>query len=321
MRDSGGTVPVDQGVPIVLSCAIGSISFAGSIIAFLKLQELMTGRPIHYPGQQIVNALIAIIIVVSAVARLSRATCRSWRSTSLLGGALLLGVLFVLPIGGADMPVVISLLNSFTGSRSRDDRLRARQQRADHQRRARRRVRYAAHGLDGQSDESLDHQRALRCVRRGREGGRRAPAAAGAGGRRAQRKRRRYRASCSRTRKKSSSFRATAWPSRKRSTSVRELADQLEKTRRRSQVRDPSGRGTHARTHERLACRSQRAVHLAVRHGRHQPGIPARRRRARHRRQRRHESRQRATSRARRSTACRFSTSTKRRTSSCSSAA
>jgi len=114
MRDSGGTVPVDQGIPIVLSCAIGSISFAGSIIAFLKLQELMTGRPIQYPGQQFVNALIAIVIVVSAVA-----VCASFMPELafyvLLAAALLLGVLFVLPIGGADMPVVISLLNAFTG--------------------------------------------------------------------------------------------------------------------------------------------------------------------------------------------------------------
>ena len=114
MRDSGGTVPVDQGIPIVLSCAIGSISFAGSIIAFLKLQELMTGRPIQYPGQQVVNALIALVIVVSAVA-----VCASYMPEAafyvLLVAALLLGVLFVLPIGGADMPVVISLLNAFTG--------------------------------------------------------------------------------------------------------------------------------------------------------------------------------------------------------------
>ena len=114
MRDTGGVVPVAEGVPIVLSCAIGSISFAGSIIAFLKLQELMTGRPIQYPGQQVVNALIALAIVVSAVA-----VCASYMPEPafyvLLAGSLLLGVLFVLPIGGADMPVVISLLNAFTG--------------------------------------------------------------------------------------------------------------------------------------------------------------------------------------------------------------
>ena len=111
---ANGSVPLDQGIPIVLSCAIGSISFAGSIIAFLKLQEVMTGRPIQYPGQQVINALIALIVVASAVA-----VCANYQPELSfyieLASALLLGVLFVLPIGGADMPVVISLLNAFTG--------------------------------------------------------------------------------------------------------------------------------------------------------------------------------------------------------------
>jgi H+-translocating NAD(P) transhydrogenase subunit beta len=115
LRDStDGTVPLDQSIPIVLSCAIGAISFAGSIIAFLKLQELMTGRPIQYPGQQVINALVALAIVASAVA-----VCIGYADEPAffieLGAALVLGVLFVLPIGGADMPVVISLLNAFTG--------------------------------------------------------------------------------------------------------------------------------------------------------------------------------------------------------------
>jgi H+-translocating NAD(P) transhydrogenase subunit beta len=103
-------------VSLVLSAIIGSISFAGSIVAFLKLQELMTGRPVTYPGQQIVNGLVLIAILLLAawfIATLG--TQPPWAYLALLGGALLLGVLFVLPIGGADMPVVISLLNSFTG--------------------------------------------------------------------------------------------------------------------------------------------------------------------------------------------------------------
>jgi proton-translocating NAD(P)+ transhydrogenase subunit beta len=115
LRDSpDGVVSLDQAIPIVLSCAIGAISFAGSIIAFLKLQEVMTGRPIQYPGQQAINGLIGLIVVASAVA-----VCASYEPALaffiLLAAALLLGVLFVLPIGGADMPVVISLLNAFTG--------------------------------------------------------------------------------------------------------------------------------------------------------------------------------------------------------------
>jgi NAD(P) transhydrogenase subunit beta len=114
LRDQTGNVTVAEAIPIVLSCAIGSISFAGSIIAFMKLQELMSGRPIQYPGQQFINALIALIVIASAVD-----VCLDFVPKMsfyvLLGAALLLGVLFVLPIGGADMPVVISLLNAFTG--------------------------------------------------------------------------------------------------------------------------------------------------------------------------------------------------------------
>jgi NAD(P) transhydrogenase subunit beta len=100
----------------VLSAIIGSISFAGSIVAFLKLQELMTGRPVTYPGQQIVNGIVLLAILGLAiwfVATLGAIPTSAF--TGLLVGALLLGVLFVLPIGGADMPVVISMLNSFTG--------------------------------------------------------------------------------------------------------------------------------------------------------------------------------------------------------------
>jgi NAD(P) transhydrogenase subunit beta len=98
----------------VLSSVIGAISFTGSIIAFLKLQELMTGRPITYPGQQVVNALIALAIVVGAGLVIANYDALPAYFIA-LGAAALLGVLFVLPIGGADMPVIISLLNSFTG--------------------------------------------------------------------------------------------------------------------------------------------------------------------------------------------------------------
>jgi NAD(P) transhydrogenase subunit beta len=103
-------------VSLVLSAIIGSISFAGSLVAFLKLQELMTGRPVTYAGQQLVNGAVLLGIVALAgwfVATLGAVP--DWAFLTLLLAALLLGVLFVLPIGGADMPVVISLLNSFTG--------------------------------------------------------------------------------------------------------------------------------------------------------------------------------------------------------------
>ena len=103
-------------VSLVLSAIIGAISFSGSIVAFLKLQELMTGRPITYAGQQIVNGIVLLAIVGLAVwFVLTLGVLAPWAFPVLLLCALLLGVLFVLPIGGADMPVVISLLNSFTG--------------------------------------------------------------------------------------------------------------------------------------------------------------------------------------------------------------
>ena len=110
-----GTHPAfAEAFPSVFSIVIGSISFAGSMIAFAKLQELMTGTPITYPGQQIVNGLLAAAILGFVVAVLAVASI-PFSFISLMVLALVLGIAFVLPIGGADMPVVISLLNAFTG--------------------------------------------------------------------------------------------------------------------------------------------------------------------------------------------------------------
>ena len=100
--------------PSVFSIVIGSVSFAGSMVAFAKLQELMTGTPITYPGQQLVNGLLAAAIVGFVIAVLAIASV-PFSFIGLMILALVLGVAFVLPIGGADMPVVISLLNAFTG--------------------------------------------------------------------------------------------------------------------------------------------------------------------------------------------------------------
>jgi NAD(P) transhydrogenase subunit beta len=106
--------PFAESFPSVFSIVIGSISFAGSMVAFAKLQELMTGTPITYAGQQVVNLLLAVAIVGFAIAVLVVASIPfSFLALMLL--ALILGVAFVLPIGGADMPVVISLLNACTG--------------------------------------------------------------------------------------------------------------------------------------------------------------------------------------------------------------
>jgi H+-translocating NAD(P) transhydrogenase subunit beta len=100
--------------PSVFSIVIGSVSFAGSLVAFAKLQALLTGTPITYPGQQIVNGALALAILALAVYLIAVASTPVIFVPLLILG-LVLGVAFVLPIGGADMPVVISMLNAFTG--------------------------------------------------------------------------------------------------------------------------------------------------------------------------------------------------------------
>ncbi len=103
-----------QSVTTVLSAIIGSMSFSGSLIAFGKLQELLPGRPITFKGQQGVNILLFVMVAGLAAALMFFAASPAVFA-GLLVASLVLGVSGVLPIGGADMPVVISLLNSFTG--------------------------------------------------------------------------------------------------------------------------------------------------------------------------------------------------------------
>ncbi|HEY8738042.1 MAG TPA: NAD(P)(+) transhydrogenase (Re/Si-specific) subunit beta [Candidatus Dormibacteraeota bacterium] len=114
LLSQGTHPPFAIAFPSVLSIVIGGVSFAGSVMAFGKLQALITGTPITYPGQQVVNGVIALAIVGVAVAILLVASLPAY-FVPLLVLALVLGIAFVLPIGGADMPVVISLLNAFTG--------------------------------------------------------------------------------------------------------------------------------------------------------------------------------------------------------------
>jgi len=99
---------------IVAGALIGAVTFTGSIIAFAKLQELMKGAAITYPGQQVVNAAIALgVVALCAMVVLDPGALTLY--FALVAISLLLGVLLVIPIGGADMPVVISLLNSYSG--------------------------------------------------------------------------------------------------------------------------------------------------------------------------------------------------------------
>ncbi len=114
MVPKGTTASLLLSISVVFAVVIGAVSFSGSGVAFAKLQELMRGTPLTYPGQQPVNGAVAaaivilgVLIVVSGIGVIGL-----W---VLLLLALVLGVAFVLPIGGADMPVVISMLNAFTG--------------------------------------------------------------------------------------------------------------------------------------------------------------------------------------------------------------
>ena len=100
-------------VGILFSAVIGSVSFWGSLVAFGKLQELITGRPLVFPGQNLFNAALGLALV--ALVTLTAVTENGLWLVLLMLAAAVLGVLFVLPIGGADMPVVISLLNACTG--------------------------------------------------------------------------------------------------------------------------------------------------------------------------------------------------------------
>jgi NAD(P) transhydrogenase subunit beta len=109
-----GRLDYNESVAIVLSALIGSVSFAGSMIAFAKLRELIGGRPITYPGQQLGNVvLLAALVTLGFV--IVFGPQKQVLLLLIILGALAFGILFVLPIGGADMPVVISLLNAFTG--------------------------------------------------------------------------------------------------------------------------------------------------------------------------------------------------------------
>jgi H+-translocating NAD(P) transhydrogenase subunit beta len=109
-----GEIPLETLLPTLLACVIGAVSFAGSMVAFAKLQELMTGRPIVFPGNQFLNAGLLLGIVFLVVYLATGQESEGLFATMLIA-ALVLGVMLIIPIGGADMPVVISMLNAFTG--------------------------------------------------------------------------------------------------------------------------------------------------------------------------------------------------------------
>jgi H+-translocating NAD(P) transhydrogenase subunit beta len=114
LEHTGGNPEIEQLIPILFAAIVGSISFWGSNIAFGKLQEVIPGRPIQLPGQQFLNIGLLVVAVGCAVA-IAAGTESQLLFLLILIAAAVLGNMFVLPIGGADMPVVISLLNAFTG--------------------------------------------------------------------------------------------------------------------------------------------------------------------------------------------------------------
>ena len=119
VQSAGAALALGDGFTIAISCLIGTVTFSGSFIAFGKLQGLVSGNPITFPLQKTFNALLfltllvlgASVMGVFGVGGLSPLTVFSIFTAI----ALLLGILLVIPIGGADMPVVISLLNSYSG--------------------------------------------------------------------------------------------------------------------------------------------------------------------------------------------------------------
>jgi NAD(P) transhydrogenase subunit beta len=111
--DAGGDVGKFTLVATAFTIFVGSVSFAGSIITFAKLQELMTSRPVVFPGLPVVFAGGLLAAVVLSVLQVREPDLTLGIVLALVG--LLLGVLLVLPVGGADVPIVISLLNAFTG--------------------------------------------------------------------------------------------------------------------------------------------------------------------------------------------------------------
>ncbi len=113
-HSSGTSLGLNSTIPIVLDVLIGSVTFSGSLVAAGKLQGIIPGKPIQFPGGRIVNIAVVIVALGAGVLAIL-----SGNSTLLLVvllvAALVIGVLMVLPIGGADAPVIVSLLNAFTG--------------------------------------------------------------------------------------------------------------------------------------------------------------------------------------------------------------
>jgi NAD(P) transhydrogenase subunit beta len=114
LAGAAGGVPVSTTVTTLLDVIIGSVTFSGSVIAAGKLQGVIPGQPITFPGSRLVNIVVAVVAVGLSAFLISTASVAGL--IVVIVASLAFGVTMVLPIGGADMPVVISLLNAFTGT-------------------------------------------------------------------------------------------------------------------------------------------------------------------------------------------------------------
>ncbi|HVV33689.1 MAG TPA: NAD(P)(+) transhydrogenase (Re/Si-specific) subunit beta [Vitreimonas sp.] len=111
----GGGIKMESLIEMSVGCAIGAVTFTGSIIAFAKLNGNMSGAPIMLPARHLINIVIALAIVVLIVMMVQAGGAVEWHFWAVAGLSLLIGVLLIIPIGGADMPVVVSMLNSYSG--------------------------------------------------------------------------------------------------------------------------------------------------------------------------------------------------------------
>ena len=110
---SEGSIKIISAVEMSIGLVIGAITFSGSIIAFLKLQSLMSGNPITFKFQHALNALLGTLIIISIYFFVRIQSNELFILLTLM--ALIIGILIIIPIGGADMPVVVSMLNSYSG--------------------------------------------------------------------------------------------------------------------------------------------------------------------------------------------------------------
>jgi NAD(P) transhydrogenase subunit beta len=108
-----GKIPIASLIEMTIGTAIGAITFTGSIVAFAKLQGIMSGAPIVFPGQHFLNAALGVLLVLLIALICGNQGAGLFWAIAIV--AFTIGVLIIIPIGGADMPVVISMLNSYSG--------------------------------------------------------------------------------------------------------------------------------------------------------------------------------------------------------------